>query len=149
MRYCLHRKLFHRLYMQCIIIELPSFCSPVPFPSDYNFFQSNLLWVRSRKIQSRVFTFYSMWGLAAIYLYRSYPSPSFLMDAISFWEQATMWAIEEEDATKGQFSNLTFPGTCNGCKSSTSVYDSYFHNCDSVSGRWYLGSDYHSYTCRE
>ena len=62
--------------------------------------------------------FYSMWGLAAIYLYRSYPVPNLLVDAISVWKQATMWVVEEEDAAKGQFSNVTLRGTCNGCKSS-------------------------------
>ena len=59
-----------------------------------------------------------MWGLAAIYAYKAYEEESFLNNAVSIWENTTIWRIRDEDAEQGThpFKQGTFKSQCNGSK---------------------------------
>lgn len=59
-----------------------------------------------------------MWGLAAIYAYKAYQEQSFLNDAISIWQNYTIWMITRDDAANGThpLKNGTFLSQCSGGK---------------------------------
>ena len=66
----------------------------------------------------RLILLYSVWGLSAVYCYRSYRDRLFLDSARSIWEEANQWAITELDASSGVSlqGKVVLPSDCSGSK---------------------------------
>ncbi|CAL1698180.1 unnamed protein product [Somion occarium] len=65
-----------------------------------------------------------MWGLTGIYAYRAYNERPFLDNAISIWEQISVYMITRQDAASNShpLKNITFPLECNGISLAGGVF---------------------------